>query len=86
MRDREPGLAGAGGAVPKDKLVALERAHVGVLAGGAGPHRALAQIDLLEGCARGCGIEIEERALRDREPNRALDIPCDRSCPRLICS
>ena len=74
MRDREPGLAGAGRAGAEHQRVALERAHVGVLPGGARAHRALAQIDLLERRARRRRIEIEQRALRDHEPDRAFDI------------
>ena len=56
------------------ELVALERADVGVLAGGARAHRALAQVDLLERRARRRRIEIEQRALRDREADRAFDV------------
>src|SRR5262249_15149202 len=72
--DREPGLAGAGRTDPEHELVALQRADIGILPAGARTHRALAQIDLLEGRPRRRGIEIEQRALRDGETNRALDV------------
>ena len=54
--------------------VALERADIGVLRRGAGAHAALAQIDFLETLPRGGGIEVEQRALRQREPDGALDV------------
>src|SRR5438445_13398920 len=73
MRDREPGLAGTGRADTEDKLMTLERADIGVLARGARPHRALAHIDLFEGRTIG-GFEIEQRALRDRKTDRAVDV------------
>src|SRR5437764_7255550 len=57
--------------------MAAERADIGVLRGGARAHRPLAQIDLLEARPRGCGIDVEQRALRDREPDRALDVAGD---------
>ena len=60
MRDRQPGLAGAGRSRAEGQRVALERAHVGVLARSAGPHRTLAQVDLLEGRPRAGRIEIEQ--------------------------
>ena len=72
--DREPGLAGAGRAGAEHQRMALERADIGVLRRRAGAHAALAQIDLLEALARGGGIEIEQRALRQREPDGALDV------------
>ena len=49
MRDREPGLAGAGRTGAEHQRMVLERADIGVLRRGAGAHRALAQIDFLEG-------------------------------------
>ena len=55
-------------------MMALERADIGVLRGGARAHRALAQIDFLERRPRGRGVVIEQRALRDRLPDRALDV------------
>ena len=45
---RQPGLAGAGRADAEYQLVAFQRANIGVLGGGARPHRPLAQIDGLE--------------------------------------
>src|ERR1043166_5159695 len=74
MRHRQPGLAGAGRAGAEHELVALERAHVCVLPCGAGAHRTLAQVDLLERRARGSRVEIEQRALRDREADGAFHI------------
>jgi hypothetical protein len=43
-----------------------------------GPHRALAQIDLFETRPRGRRVVIEQRALRDREPDRTLDVARDK--------
>ena len=74
MRDREIGLAGAGGADAEHQLMALERADIGVLRGGARAHRALAQVDLLEGRPRARRVEVEQRALRDRLPDGAVDV------------
>ena len=74
MGDREPGLAGAGGAGAEHQLMALERADIGVLRGGARAHRTLAQVDLLESRPRARRVEVEQRALRDRQPDRALDV------------
>src|SRR5271169_357020 len=74
MRHREPGLAGPGGAGREHQRMALERADIGVLRRRAGAHPALAQIDLLETLPRGGGIEIEQRALRQRKPDGAVDI------------
>ncbi len=74
MGHREPGLAGAGGSGREHQRMALERADIGVLRGGAGADAALAQIDLFETLARGGGIEIEQRALRQREPDSAVDV------------
>ena len=74
MRHREPGLAGAGRADAEHQFVAFERADIGILRGGAGPHRALAQIDALELRFCGLGVELEQRALRDHRADRAFDI------------
>ena len=57
--------------------MAAQRADIGVLRGGAGAHRPLAQVDLLEARARRGGVEVEQRALRDGEPDRALDVAGD---------
>jgi len=54
--------------------VTLERPHIGVLRGRAGTDAALAQIDFLKTVARRCRIEIEQRALRQRQPDRAVDV------------
>ena len=54
--------------------MAAQRADIGVLRGGARAHRALAQVDLLEARARRRRIEVEQRALRDGEPDRAFDV------------
>ncbi len=62
------------GPVPNTSEWRLERADVGILRGGAGAHRPLAQIDFLEGRARAGRIEIEQRALRDRLPDGAFDV------------
>ena len=74
VRDREPGLAGAGGAGAEHQLVPPQRADVGVLRRGARAHQPLAQIDFVEARPRGRRIVVEQRALRDREPDRALDV------------
>ena len=74
VRDREPGLAGAGRAGAEHQRVALERADIGVLRGGARAHRALAQVDLLEGRPRSRRVVVEQRALRDRQADRAVDV------------
>ena len=62
------------GPVREHQRVTLERADIGVLRRGAGADAALAQIDLFEILARGGGIEIEQRALRQRQPDGAVDI------------
>ena len=54
--------------------MALERADIGVLCGGARAHRALAQIDFLESRARGRRVVVEQRALRDRLADGAFDV------------
>jgi hypothetical protein len=74
MRHRKPGLAGAGGTDAEHHLVPLQRANIGILRGGACPHRTLAQIDGLE-CGLGrLGVIFEQRALRDHGADRALDV------------
>jgi hypothetical protein len=73
MRHRKPGLAGAGGADAEHHLAALQRTDVGILRGGARPHRTLAQIDGLERGLGGLGIELEQRALREHGADRAFD-------------
>ena len=55
--------------------MALECAQVSVLAGRARTHRPFSQVYLLEARGYGGWIEIEQRALRDRDADRALDIP-----------
>ena len=74
VRDREPGLAGAGGAGAEHELVPPQRADIGVLRRRARAHQPLAQVDLVEARPRGRRIVVEQRALRDREPDRALDV------------
>src|ERR1041385_4422107 len=74
MSDREPGLARAGRADTEYEFMALECAQIGILACRAGAYRAFAQIDFLESRARGGRIEIEQRALRNRETNCPFDI------------
>ena len=54
--------------------MALERADIGVLRGGARAHRTLAQIDFLERRPRARRVVVEQRALRDRLPDGALDV------------
>ena len=54
--------------------MALERADIGVLRGGARAHRALAQIDFLEGRPRARRVVVEQRALRDRLADGAFDV------------
>src|SRR5262249_15413217 len=72
--DGEPGLPGAGRPGAEHERPALERAQVSILPGRTRAHRALAQVDLFEIASRGLRIEIEQRALRDREANRAFDV------------
>ena len=74
MRHGKPGLAGAGGTDPEHHLVALQRADVGILGGGARAHRTLAQVDGLERVLRCLGIEFEQRALGDHGADRAFDV------------
>ncbi|OIQ62942.1 hypothetical protein GALL_555230 [mine drainage metagenome] len=74
VRHREPGLAGACRADAEYQFVALERAYIGVLRGGAGAHRALAQVDGLERRFDCLGVEFEKRTLRDHGADRAFDI------------
>ena len=54
--------------------MAFERPDIAVLCRRLRPHRTLAQIDLFE--ARACAgrREVEQGALRDREPDGALDV------------
>src|SRR5262249_18842645 len=75
--DREPGLTGAGRAGAEHKRMAAERADIGVLCRGPRAHRTLAQVDFLE--ARPCRrrVIVEQRALRDRKPDRSLDVAGD---------
>ncbi len=54
--------------------MALQRADIGILRGGARPHRALAQVDFLELRFPGFGVELEQRALRDHRADRAFDV------------
>ena len=51
-----------------------QRPDIGILRRSARAHRTLAQVDLLEVRPRGRGVVVEQRALRDREPDCALDI------------
>src|SRR5258705_3508074 len=81
MRHRKPGLASAGRPGAEYQLVALERADVGVLRGGARPHRPVAQMDGLELGFGGFGVELEQRPLRDPGADRALDIALRRIVP-----
>src|SRR5947209_4559319 len=74
MRDGKPGLARAGRSGTEYQCVALESAHVGILARRARAHRAFAQVDLFEGGPRGRRIEIEQRTLCDHQPDRTLDV------------
>ena len=61
------------GPTPNTSLMALQRADIGILRGGARPHRTLAQIDGLERGLGGLGVEFEQRALRDHGADRAFD-------------
>jgi len=81
----EPGLAGAGRSGAEHQWVALERAHIGVLA-EYGPHRTLAQIDFLERGTRRRGIESNSEPCAIAKRNRAFESPWLRRGPRLICS
>ena len=74
MGDCEPGLAGAGRPGGENKRVTLERAHVSVLRRSAGAHTALAQIDLVEALARRSRTEVEQRTLRNRQPDDGVDV------------
>ncbi|MFK4679209.1 hypothetical protein ABIF39_000966 [Bradyrhizobium diazoefficiens] len=74
MRDREPGLAGTGRSNAEHQFVALQRADVGVLRGGARAHRAFAQVDAVEGRFGRFGVELEQGALCDHGADRALDL------------
>src|SRR5262249_24690081 len=74
MRDRKPGLAGAGGTDAEYELVPFQRADIGILRGSARPHRTLAQVDDLEGGLDGLRIVLEQRALRDHRADRAFDV------------
>src|SRR5579863_2191551 len=74
MRHRKPGLAGSGGAGGEYQGVAFERANIAVLRRGAGAHPPLAQIYLFEILPRSGRIEIEQRALRQSEPDGAVDV------------
>src|SRR4029079_15522973 len=73
MRYRKPGLAGAGGTEAEHELMTLQGADVGILRGGARPHRALGQIDGLEGRFRRFRVVFEQRTLRDHRADRASD-------------
>ena len=62
------------GPVPNTSSWRSQRADIGVLRGGARAHRALAQVDLLEARARRRRVEVEQRALRDGQADRAVDV------------
>jgi hypothetical protein len=72
--DGEPGLAGAGRAGAEHQRVALEGADIAVLRRRAGPHRTLAQVDLLKRGSRACRVVVEQGALRDGLADGALDV------------
>src|SRR5215472_18766548 len=74
MGDSEPGLAGPGRPGGKHQGVPLEGADIGVLRGGSRAHAPLAQIDFLKALPRRRWIEIEQRTLRQRKPDRAFDV------------
>src|SRR5262249_59504600 len=71
---REPGFAGARRSSSEDQRVAAQRADIGVLRRGARAHGTLAQVDLLERRPRGRRVVVEQRALRDRQADRAFDV------------
>src|SRR5262245_59437974 len=77
MGDSEPGLAGARRPGAEHESMAAERADIGVLRGGTRTHGTLAQVDLLEARLRRRRVVVEQRALRDRETDRALDVAGD---------
>ena len=74
MGDREPGLAGPCRAGAEDERMAAQRTDIGILRRGARAHRSLAQVDLLERRSRGRRVVVEQRALRDRQPDRTFDV------------
>ena len=77
MGNRKPGLAGSGRAGREDQRVTLERAHIGILRRGAGAHTALAEIDLLEVLPRRRRVEVEQRTLRQRQADDAVNVALD---------
>ncbi len=60
--------------MPNTELMPLQRADIGILRGGPRPHRALAQIDDLEGGFGRLGVVFEQRTLGDHGANRAFDV------------
>src|SRR5512144_2223274 len=54
--------------------MALESADVGILCSRACAHRSLAQVDFLERGPWSRRVVVEQRALRDRLPDRPFDI------------
>ena len=74
MGDSEKCFAGAGGAGAEHKRMTLQRSDVGILRRRARAHRPFAQVDLFKARSRCRGIVLEQRPLRDRKPDRALDI------------
>jgi len=57
--------------VPNTSSWRLKRADIGVLRGGARPHRSLAQVDGLERRPHGFGVEFEQRSLARSRPRIA---------------
>src|ERR1700683_839900 len=54
--------------------MALKRTHIGILPWCVSAHPAFAQIDFFEILPRRCWIKVEQGALRQRQPYRAVDI------------
>ena len=52
----------------------LQRADIGVLRGGSCAHPPLAQVDFLKTLPRRGRVEIEQRSLRQRQPDCAVDV------------
>src|SRR5262249_16948582 len=74
IRNCEPSLPGAGRTDAEYERIAAQGSDISVLTGGTRSDWALAQVDFLEARAHRRRLEIEQRTLRDGEPDRTFDI------------
>src|SRR5262249_27874345 len=70
----DPGLPGPRRPGAEHQRVPAQGADISVLCRGACAHGTLAQIDFLEARPGARGVVVEQRALRDCQADRALDV------------